>query len=202
MVQNDRNQDLALVRKCLTGSEEAWQEFYSRFIGLIRSVVKRQIGFTSHDSQDLTQTAFVALAGALGSYTTESSLAHFVCMITERALIDEFRKSKAAKRAAETRSVEHHDGSDDTTLILPADLDLPDVQFEKAEAAGRLNDALLKLDGKCRELLTMRFYKDLSYGEISEIYGTAENTLTVQTRRCIEKLKLIFLSSERKGMRP
>jgi RNA polymerase sigma factor (sigma-70 family) len=200
MEKCSRSQDEVLVRACLSGSEVAWQEFYSRFIGLMRSVVKKRYILCKEDVEDITQSAFVSLATALNNFDYEQSLPRFVCVITERVAIDEYRKRTAARRNAEAQNGQPEPNSD-VSPEARFDIDLPDQQMERAEMASCLGVALKQLDPSCRELLTLRYLKDRSYKEIAEIHGVSENTLTVQTRRCLEKLRVKFREAERKGSR-
>ena len=55
------DRDIQLVRECVGGSEQAWKEFYSRFVGLVRSVVRRHMGPNAQEVDDVTQSVFVAL---------------------------------------------------------------------------------------------------------------------------------------------
>jgi RNA polymerase sigma-70 factor (ECF subfamily) len=159
-----------------------------RFVGLIRSVVKRQAGLSPADVEDFTQSTFLALATSLNNYDSMHSLARFVCVVAQRVLIDEYRRTKAAKRDAETESVEHHDGNEEGTRMVQSELESPDQQMEKAQLVSNLRGALGGLDPRCRELIHLRYYDELAFGEIAAIVGLTENTLTVQTRRCLEKL--------------
>jgi RNA polymerase sigma-70 factor (ECF subfamily) len=192
MGQRDTDRDYRLVQECISGSEAAWRRLYGDYAGLMRNVVRRKAALTDSDCQDVVQSAFVVLTSALKTYDPRSSLSHFVCMITERVLIDELRRSSAAKRAGQTSSVDHHDGDDEGAVMVRTEGDSQEESMEKAETSARLHDALAQLDEKCRELITLRYYSELSYAEISERLGSTENTLTVQTRRCLDKLKTKF----------
>ncbi|HMK36350.1 MAG TPA: sigma-70 family RNA polymerase sigma factor [Desulfomonilaceae bacterium] len=199
MQRRDETHDRLLVRECLAGSEAAWQEFYTRFIGLVRNVIRRKAGLTWSDSQDIAQSVFLELATALNGYDPEISLSHFICVITERVCIDEFRKERAAKRHAETRTVDHHDAQEEGAEIVRSNLEPQDCRLEKAELSLRLKDSMNELDVRCRELLTLRYYKELPFSDIAEKMGISENTVTVQTRRCLDKLRNAFTNRERKG---
>ena len=85
MGMRDENQDQLLVQECLAGSEAAWNSFTPRFVGLIRSVVRRQAGLSPADVEDFTQSTFLALATSLNNYDSRHSLARFVCVVTERS---------------------------------------------------------------------------------------------------------------------
>ena len=201
MENRNPSQDELLVRQCLSGSEVAWQEFYSRFIRLMRSVVKKSFVVSREDVEDLTQSAFISLATALSNYDYRQSLPRFVCVVTERVVIDEYRKRRAARRGAEAETSPLDEAGRDVADGFKSNLDLPDEQMERAEVAAHLRNALSELDPGCRELLTLRYYRDLSFKEIAEILGASENTLTVQTRRCLEKLRTGFRGAQRKGLK-
>ncbi len=199
MEKCSRSQDEALVRACIAGSEAAWQEFYTRFIGLMRTVVKKRYVLCKEDVEDITQSAFVSLASALNNFDCEQSLPRFVCVITERVAIDEYRKRSAARRNAES-PIGQTEFDRAFSPEMRSDLDLPDRQMERAERASCLGAAMKELDRSCRELLTLRYLNDLSYKEIAETLGVSENTLNVQARRCLEKLRIKFRDAERKGL--
>ena len=48
MASSKETKDIALVGQCLSGSEPAWLEFYSRFQRLVRMVVRRLL-LVSHE---------------------------------------------------------------------------------------------------------------------------------------------------------
>lgn len=202
MEKTNDNQDLLLVRQCLAGSEDAWNEFYAKFIGLVRSVVRRQGNLSAADREDITQSAFLALTTALATYDSRHSLAGFVCLITERVLIDEFRRIMAAKRKAQTETVEHLDGGREGTTVVESDTEPQDSQVERFELIALLRTAMDGLDPKCRELIKLRYFNELSYGEIGDKLGETENTLTVRVRRCLDKLRAEYKDAERKGTLP
>jgi len=164
----------------------------------MRTVIKKRFILSKEDVEDITQSAFVSLATALNNFDCAQSLPRFVCVITERVAIDEFRKWKAARRNAESQT-----GQPEFELAVSpetnSDIDLPDRKMERAERASCLGAAMKELDSSCRELLTLRYLKDLSYKEIAERFGVSENTLTVQARRCLEKLRIKYRDAERRG---
>jgi RNA polymerase sigma-70 factor, ECF subfamily len=199
MAKGSEKTDHLLVEECLAGREEAWREFYARFIGLMRSVVRRRSDMSRTDVEDICQTAFLELTTALQSYRPGNSLSGLVCMVTERVLIDEVRKWKAAKRDARTEAVEHHDEAGEGTTMLQSDLDSQDRELEKAEEARDLKRALDSIDYGCKELIELRYYHELPFNEIARKLGESENTVTVRTRRCLDKLRSAYNDPNQKG---
>ncbi len=185
--RNDE-QDHSLVRQCLEGSEDAWKEFYSRFVGLIRSVISKRSWFLAEDVEDLTQTTFLNLTTALGNYDFQQSLARYICVIAERVAIDHYRKTIAAKREAETETTEVLEHMADMGMV-GGNPNPHDHQLETAQLVQQLREALAGLDPKCRQIIELRYLQELSFAEIGEKTQTTENTATVQTRRCLDKLR-------------
>lgn len=193
------DENFLLVQECIAGSEKAWRQLYSRYIGLMRNVVRRQTGLSPSDVDDITQAAFLSLTTALRGYDRPHSLTSFICLVTERVLIDEYRKMKAVKRDAQTETISHHDSVEDGYRMVASTADLPDKQIETYEIASILREAVERLDVACRELLKLRYFLEMSFAEIAEKLGVTENTLNVRTRRCLNKLRTVYQECSRKG---
>ena len=191
MHRRSESEDRALVVKCLNGSQDAWKEFYARFVGLVRAVVRKHGRPGPEDVDDMTQTAFLTLATALKRYDSQQSLPKFICVVAQRVAVDEYRRTRAAKRDGEAPvSI---DGEEEiVSSPLFGDQDRQDQRLEKAQLVERLRTALDAMDSKCRYLITLRYFSELSFKQIAESMGANENTVTVQTRRCLETLGAKF----------
>ncbi len=199
MMSRRDNGDRILVEQCLSGSRTAWDEFHARFIRLIRSVVVRHSRFQGADRHDIEQDVFVSLITALRTYDSQYPLSRFVCVVTERVCTDEYRKSKAGKRTGTTVPVDHHDDGDEGSQMAPSSTDSQERQLSKAEDIQLLKRSFAGLGDKCRQLLRLRFYEELSLNEIGARLGTKANTLAVQTRRCLDELRALHGALEQKG---
>ncbi len=197
--KDDRDTDL--VDRCLSGSEHAWTELYSRFQRLVGMVVRRRLYFSQDGVEDVTQEVFMVLMSALKNYDSTYSLQKYICTIAERVCVDHYRFSTAAKRDAETEPFEDH-----ISGIGDCQMEDRPARNQEDELALRqqtdfLRQALRALGEKCRELLRLRYLEELPYKKISLILSVSENTLTVQAARCIRELKILFQTSIRKGAR-
>lgn len=186
MIDRNSDEDVRLVRECLAGSQRAWETFYCRFVGLMRAVARRKAGLVHEDAEDAVQAAFLQLTDALPSYDPAQSLPRFVGLVMERTLIDLHRKAGAAKRDAdieltdswEAKADASQDGDDDQEAVL-----------ERAQTSAEVGKALDTLEPGCRDLISMRFIQEFSFSEIARKIGATENTATVKTRRCVERLR-------------
>jgi len=192
--------DAELVSLCLSGNETAWVAFYSRYLPLVREIVRRQRKFLPSEMEDVIQTVFTGLLSALETYDGSYSLSSFVGTVAKRECIDQYRNAKAAKRDAPTDPIDHHDSSDMGALVLESHCKRPDDELVHAELTLKLNQAVLSLGARCRDLLRMRYYDDLPYKKIREIFDVAENTLVVQVRRCLDELRAAWDELARKGI--
>ncbi|MFC1836205.1 RNA polymerase sigma factor [Thermodesulfobacteriota bacterium] len=181
--------DILLVKECLNGSQNAWTAFYNRYVGLVRSVVKRHPWFLQHEIEDVSQSVFVSLMPALKTYDDAYSLPRFVCMITERTCIQEYRRRKAARRDGATEPIDHHDISGQGLRKIASNGSSQEQQLAQTQQLDLLRRALRSLGPRCRELIRLRFYEELPYNNIGRILGGTDNTLTVQVRRCLDDLR-------------
>jgi len=201
MERRSRSKDQLLVRECLAGSEEAWKEFYARFVGLMRCVVRRNGGLSQQDVEDVIQSAFLSLTTALNNYDFEESLPRFVCLVTERVLVDQYRRTRAVKRGSEKEISTGLESGEEGPAAIRSGQELQDDLVAKAELASHLRQALEGLDPACRDLLTYRYFMELSFNEIAQMIGASENTVTVRTRRCVDKLRARLERLQREGSR-
>jgi RNA polymerase sigma-70 factor, ECF subfamily len=195
-------QDRVLVERCLGGSKDAWDQFYDRFLMLVRKVVHAHVRGGRHDVQDMVQNVFLALFTALKTYDHQYPLSKFVWLVGERVCIDEFRKSTASKRYGETVAVSQHDKVEEAAAVLVSSLDPQEDQLVRLEQCHFLKTAFRLLSDKCRELLRLRYLQELSFKEVAPLLGAKEKTLAVQAGRCLDELKGHYARVERQGYRP
>ncbi len=181
------SEEMALVHRCLFGSEAAWNELYNRYVGLVRSIVRRRIA-SGGDGEDTVQNVFTSPIPALKSYDPVYSLPRFICIVAERTCIQEYRLVRAAKRDAETQPVDHHDSGEEGTRILRSSASSAEDRLIESDREERLRVALRALGAACSELHKLRYFKQFSYKEIARRLGASENTLAVRSKRCLAEL--------------
>ncbi|MGO9117450.1 MAG: RNA polymerase sigma factor [Desulfomonilaceae bacterium] len=201
MEQDGEIRDRVLVGQCLEGSKAAWDEFYARYLPLVRKVIHSHLRRSESDVQDMTQNIFLALWTALRTYDHQYPLSRFVWVVGERVCIDEYRKTVAGKRDGEHVPVNHHDHGDVGATMVRSDLETQEDEVARSELVRLLRLAFGRLGDKCRELLRLRYIEELSFKEIVPLLGAKEKTLAVQAGRCIDDLKTIYDRGQREGWR-
>jgi RNA polymerase sigma-70 factor (ECF subfamily) len=196
----DRDQDAILVKRCLSGSQTAWNDFYQKYIGLVRSVVRRRLSLSAQEGEDVSQNVFAALVSSLGNYDPSLPLHSFISTIAERVCIQEYRWSRRAKRYAVTNPVDHHDTDERDTLTLMSHLDSPEDRLAGTQLVEILRQGLRKLDPKCRQILRFRYYDELPYREIEKKLNTPGGTLAVRSKRCVDQLRVYCRRLLKRGL--
>jgi RNA polymerase sigma-70 factor (ECF subfamily) len=148
---------------------------------------------------DMVQAVFLALVNDLQGYDARYPLSRFVWLVAQRVCIDEYRKSKAAKRDGEEIPVDHHDGSEAGAAMIASACPTQDRRLQDAEQQELLRASLEHLGEKCADLLRLRYREDLSFKEIADLLGANKKSLAVQAGRCIEELRVIYAQLERTG---
>jgi len=193
MIDRHASRDRELVEQCLNGSEEAWSEFYCRYIGLVRAVLARRsvfFDFADSDLEDLSQEVFATLVSALASYDSSRSLPTFVRIVADRMAISVFRKTMTDKRGKRIPHVSHEQCAELGMEAMPCRT--PEQLTETAELIQFVRYAFRQLSENCRELLMFKFLEELKYDEISDITKKDPSTLRGQVKRCLDKLRVIW----------
>ena len=68
-----------------------------------------------------------------------------------------------------------------------------DVYFEGDQIQFKLQEALLKLPEKQKQVFVMKYYDDLKFKEISEITGTSEGALKASYHHAIKKIERFLI---------
>lgn len=181
--------DVALIARCNSGDKHAWEEFYRKFLPLIRCAVKRFAQMD--DREDLTQEVFIQLFKALKQYDATRHLEAYIMEIARRVAIGHYRRTSAAKRGGTNplHRVNALDGSHEPGYVsIPAPGKDQEANLIMAQEKRLLRAALQTLSEACRNLLGLRYDQGLSYKEIGEILKAKEGTLRVQAARCLSAL--------------
>jgi RNA polymerase sigma-70 factor (ECF subfamily) len=198
---NQHEPDLALVRQCLSGSNEAWNIFYRRFVRLVRTIVVRQPAIPREDVEDVSQSIFLALVKGLKDYDGTYALSKFVSVVAQRVCIGHYRQLSASKRTHEHHSVPELSADIPEGRVMTCTDASQEDRLTRAELVVILKASLEQIGLRCRRLLELRYFEELPFAKISEMLGVKENTVTVQTKRCLEQLSHAYDRFIQRGVR-
>jgi RNA polymerase sigma-70 factor (ECF subfamily) len=173
-----RVDDRALVRAVLDGDRDAFRPLVEREAIAVYRACLRILGRPA-DAEDVAQEAMVIGYRSLATYRGDGPLGAWLVRIATR---------QAYRRLAQRR-----EALDVTAIPEPAATGgaaaEPLTQVVAAERARTLRDGVTALPEPYRETVALRFFGDLSLGEIAWTTGRPLNTVKTHLRRGLERLR-------------
>ena len=174
--------DVELVRGALEGSEAAFREIVLRYQRPVYGLIVRMVRDQGR-AEELAQDAFVKAFRALHTYDVSRKFSAWLLTIAHHVAIDELRKGSLKMQSLdewneEGRSRDFADTKSATPVVLR----------ERAELAAALRTAIGRLRPDYREVVALRYERDLDYDEIAEITGLPMGTVKSSLHRARKEL--------------
>lgn len=186
-------EEKALVGRCLGGDETAWSELYRAFYPQVRFIVGwKRWGFSVSEVEDGIQEVFTELVRSLPGFRQEARLSTFVDKLARNRCISHLRKRSALKRPKETMGIELEEGKGEEgmpRLHLVSSDGNPENTVLATEDQRELSLALGAMPEACRQIVSLRYYREMSYQEICAVLELPLGTVCSRLKRCLSKLK-------------
>jgi len=173
-----------LVRQCLAGDQQAWQQLVVSQHRRIYAICYRFTGSVA-DAEDLTQELFLKLYRNLGSFDThKGSFQTWIATLARNLLVDHFRRTRQ-DRATDSLDASLAVGEDAPSL---ADRLADPRPSQEAHASGlelkaSIQQALAQLSPELREAVILRDLEDMDYKEIAQVLRIPEGTVKSRISR-------------------
>jgi RNA polymerase sigma-70 factor (ECF subfamily) len=182
-----------LVRLCISGDNRAWESLYRLYCGRVKRIVCwPKWGFTSSQTEDITQEVFLELVRSLPNYRGEAQLSTFLTHLAKNKCVSELRRKLAKKRGKEDKSVSLEDErtSFEAHQIVAVDGGpTPEETVVMKEETDTVVRLIPTLSEECQQVITLRFFNDRSYEEICSELDIPLGTLCSRLKRCLLKLR-------------
>ncbi len=132
-------------------------------------------------SEDLVQNVFVRILKYRTRYRGDGHFNIWIYRIAHNIFIDYVKKKN---KLGLTENI------DEWANVFTGTQ--PDENISREERISTLENALLKLPDKKREILKLSSYKELKYKEISKILGCSEGAVKVRIFRALDELRKIY----------
>jgi len=186
-------EDRQLIEKAQKGDQKGFEKLLSKYRKSVYYLILKMVR-NPHDAEDLTQDAFAKAFASLEKYDSKFAFSTWLFRIASNSCIDFIRKQKMQLYSIDTPTK----NADDTiTIIEIHDKDL--IAYEKIIRQQRkdyLELAIADLPSKYQELIRLRYFKEFSYEEISQIVKLPLGTVKAQLHRAREILAEILAKSE------
>ena len=173
-----------LVRQCLAGDQQAWQQLVVSQHRRIYAICYRFTG-SAADAEDLTQELFLKLYRNLGSFDHhKGSFPTWIATLARNLLVDHFRRTRQ-DRATDSLDASLATGEDAPSL---ADRLADPRPSQESHAAGlelkaSIQQALAQLSPELREAVILRDLEDMDYKEIAQVLRIPEGTVKSRISR-------------------
>lgn len=173
-----------LVRRCLGGDAEAWQQLVVAQNRRVYGICYRFTG-SKNDAEDLTQEVFLKVYRNLASFdVAKGSFQTWISTLTRNLLVDHFRRTRM-DRATDSLQASF-DGEPDSPTMADQLMDTRPDQMHHVAAAQlrvRVQDALKELSPELREAVILRDLEDMDYKEIAQVLRIPEGTVKSRISR-------------------
>ncbi len=174
----DKGQDEELARQAALGNQVAFTNLYERHLPFVYKRVAYLI--PRDDIDDVTQDVFIAMMRSLKTFRGEAKFTTWLRVITNRQIANYYRKNKKA--------------------MQDSDLDLDDSWLQNRISMKQdhrkshenkilVQQSLMNIPEKYREIITFRFVDGLKFQEIAEHQGKTLDATKSMFRRAIEAMR-------------
>ena len=160
------------------GSEDAFRDLVTRYLGLVYSAALRLVGGDAHLAKDVSQMVFMDLAREARALPDEVMLGGWLhrhtCFVAAKTMRGERRRHHREKQAVEMNALEDQAGS------------------EFCGIAPLLDEAINELAEPDRRAILLRFFEQREFRSIGETLGSSEDAARVRVNRALEKLQSLL----------
>lgn len=161
---------------------ERYGEIIERYQGKLFAYLYRLTG-AREETEDLLQDVFIKAFKNLHSYDTQRKFSSWIYRIAHNEAVNHIKR-KSLKRFI---SWEDITATKDMLKMSSSEEGADTVQIRE-ETRQEVDAAIGRLPFKYKQVLTLRYYSEKSYEEISEILGKPVNTVGTLINRAKKKL--------------
>jgi RNA polymerase sigma factor (sigma-70 family) len=176
--ENAKN-DFHLVVKARNGDQKSYADLMNRYKDSIYFMVLKMIN-NKEDAMDLTVETFAKAFEKLHKYQPDYAFSTWLFRVATNNCIDFIRKKKL--NTLSIHGLMDEDG-DDKQLQIKADILNPEENSIKKQQTQELRLLIESLPVRYRNLITLRYFDELSYEEIAQQLDLPLGTVKAQLFR-------------------
>ena len=178
--------DLKLINRALeNGDPKAYNELMKLYRDPLYFMIYEKVG-DQELAKDLTIESLGKAFKKLHLYTAKYAFSTWLYTVARNHCIDYLRKNKLPTVSIDNMMVTD-DGKRNTLNLISKDLN-PEQLMEKQQRIAILRQIVDQLKPNYRELVKLRYFKELSYDEIADKLDIPLGTVKAQLHRSREQL--------------
>lgn len=174
--------DEEIVDLVKSGDQEAFNILLDRYLEKIKRYGRRFV-YNRNDLDDLVQDVFIKSYVNINSFDSGRKFSPWIYRIAHNEFVNAIRK----------KSYEN---------LIPVDFDTflpnlratenPEDDFDFALRKQAVEECLVDLPGKYREIIVLYFFEEMDYKTIAEVLAIPVSTVGVRIKRAKDKLKKLL----------
>lgn len=178
--------DLKLINRALeSGDPAAYSELLKIYRDPLYFMLYEKVN-NQEVAKDLTIEALGKAFKKLHLYTPDYTFSTWLFTVARNHCIDYLRKHKLPTSSIDRMMVDE-DGKRTNFDLMSSDLN-PEQKLERTQRIAILRQIVDQLKPKYRDLVKLRYFKELSYEEVAERLGLPIGTVKAQLHRSREQL--------------
>jgi RNA polymerase sigma factor (sigma-70 family) len=186
--------DYALVQRAVQGDQKAFAELLDRYRDSIFFMLLKMVN-NRDDADDLTIEAFGKAFHRLKQYQPNYAFSTWLFKIASNNCIDFLRREKKKRMISMDNTLSNDDGDEMTFDVRDNERD-PEEEFVRGQKEELMREVVDKLKPRYKELVELRYFKELSYEEIAEQLDLPLGTVKAQLFRAREFLAQMLRHSK------
>lgn len=178
-----KEEEKILIEQAKHGDERAFKKLYDKYYRLIRYIIFDSIK-NEEKTADLVALTFSKAFQRLDYFAENISFEAWLKTIAINSVIDSFRRDR-------NKQIDLSIDDEESSIQISTDND-PETDMIKSESLEILRVALTRLRSKYRNLLELRYFKNLSYNELSAELGIPVGTIKSDLYKAKRRLRTIF----------
>ena len=164
------------------GDRQAFGRLIDAYSGLVYTLLLRMVK-DRDTANDLAQDTFVKTWTKLRSLQKHESFPSWICSTARRTALDHLRRMKTRK---------------EVSMPEESFMDCPGESISElsAEGVALLEQAVCKLSERDRQLITLAYWKELSFSDVGRIMSIPEPNVRVYLHRARKRLRELLRGHE------
>ena len=163
MTDTEREVSAELIERCRQGDRAAFHALYEFYKDKVYSISLYFFHGNEAAASDATQQVFVKLITGIGRFRGDSAFSTWLYRMVVNTCLDN------------TRAAARREQQDIAGRMVAAPS--PEEDLARAELAGKVQAALSSLPPKLRMPVLLRYFEDLSYGEMAQALNCSAGTV-------------------------
>ena len=169
-----------LAEYARSGSETAFRELVTRYLGLVYGAALRLVDGDAHLAEDVAQTVFMDLARKARGLSSQVMLGGWLHQraynVAAPMMRAQRRRQAREREAVQMNALQEQDNA--STYL--------------AEVAPLLDEAITQLGTEDRNAILLRFFERRDFRSIGEALGSTEDAARMRVSRALEKLHALL----------